>query len=161
RRPDTLLDLLPIPPRIKDLIRGIEHPDHPYASRSEKVFAVLIAMLGGSCTDQQMSDVLLNPDLAISAHVREQPNPETYLDRQIAKAREAARDPCVAELNETYAAVMVGDTVAIMRIEEDDIGLLKVSAFEQWLANRAVQCGKKQVPLAKYWLKHPQRRQYR
>ena len=36
----------------------------------------------------------------------------------------------VTELNENYAAVMIGDTITIMRIEDDDIKFLKVSAFE-------------------------------
>ena len=161
RRPDILLDLLLISPRIKDLITGIENLDHPYASRSEEVFAVLIAMLGGGCTDQQIRDVLLNPRLAISAHVREQREPECYVERQIANAREVVTDPVVTELNENYAAVMIGDTITIMRIEDDDIKFLKVSAFEQWHSNRFVQRDKKRVPLGRYWFNHPLRRQHR
>jgi hypothetical protein len=41
------INALPISKRIRDLIRGIDNPDHPYASRSEAVFAVIVAMVGG------------------------------------------------------------------------------------------------------------------
>jgi hypothetical protein len=38
---------LPISKRMKDLIRGIDDPKHSYASRSEAVFAVIVAMVDG------------------------------------------------------------------------------------------------------------------
>lgn len=162
RRPD--LDRLPIPARIKDLIRGIDDPGHHYPSRSEKVFAVLIAMISVGCSDEQVRAILLDPELPISAHVLEatNPNPSEYLEKQISKAREAAIDPYVVDLNERYAVVMVGSDVAIMKTNKDgDVVLMRYEAFKHWLADRpAVQVGKRQVPLAKYWFDHPQRRKY-
>jgi hypothetical protein len=72
---------------MRNLIRGNEpDPNHPYNTRSESVFAVIIAMVGNGYTDDQIEAVLLNPDNPISAHVLEQPDPEKYLARQIIKA---------------------------------------------------------------------------
>ncbi len=45
----TGIEALPVSQRIKNLIRGIGHPDHSYASRSEAVFAVIIAMVVACC----------------------------------------------------------------------------------------------------------------
>jgi hypothetical protein len=157
----NMLDALPISDRVKNLIRGIDDPQHPYGSRSERVMAVLIAMAGAGCTDQQMTAVMRDASLPIGQHVRDQQSDsDRYLARQIARARKAAADPDVAKLNETYAFVLVGDKTAVMKESTDGFKLLTVSAFEQWHANRFVQRGKKRLPLAKHWLTHPQRRQY-
>ena len=74
-------------------------------------------------------------------------------------------DPRVGKLNETYALVLVGDKAAVLKTPDDGgIKFLTLSAFEQWLGNKFVQYqtrdGTKRTPLAKYWLHHPQRRQY-
>jgi Family of unknown function (DUF5906) len=66
----------------------------------------------------------------------------------------------VVKLNQSYALVIVGDKTAVMKNVGDDISFLTVSAFEQWHANRHVVRHDKTVPLAKFWLTHPQRRQY-
>jgi hypothetical protein len=49
------VDALPVSDRIKKLIRGIDDPEHPYSSRSERVMAVLVAMAGSGCTDERWS----------------------------------------------------------------------------------------------------------
>jgi hypothetical protein len=71
-------DALPVSARIKNLIRGIDDPDHPYTSRSEAVFAVVLAMLGAGCTDDQIEAVLLDPSYPIAAHVLDQSKPGEY-----------------------------------------------------------------------------------
>ena len=76
--------------RIKDLIRGIDDPEHPYPSRSERVMAVLAAMVGAGCTNEEMTTVMLDRDLPIGEHVREQAKMVDYLSRQIKHAREIA-----------------------------------------------------------------------
>jgi hypothetical protein len=68
---------------MKDLIRGIDDPEHVYPSRSEQVMAVLVAMAAAGCTDDQMADVMLDKGLPIGEHVREQPKVFNYLTRQI------------------------------------------------------------------------------
>jgi Family of unknown function (DUF5906) len=107
-----------------------------------------------------MMAVMRAEHLPIGQHVRDQADPAKYLDRQITQARRKAIDPDVAALNETYAFVLVGDKTAIMKTSSEGFRFLTVLAFEQWHANRFVQRGEKRLPLAKHWLKHPQRRQY-
>ena len=161
RKAGVDIDALPISKRMKDLIRGIDDPDHPYDSRSEAVFAVIIAMVGAGCADDQIEAVFLDGSHPISAHVFEQSKPPEYLARQIARARKIATDPHVARLNEHYALVIVGDTSAILKTTDDGFKLLTIQAFQQWLANKYVYNSEdKKVPLAKHWMQHPQRRQY-
>jgi hypothetical protein len=119
------IDTLPISKRMKDLIRGVENPDHPYASRSEAVFAVIVAMVGGGCADDQIEAVFLDTSHPISAHVLEQPKPSEYLARQIAEARKA--DPHVARLNEHHALVIVGDKCVILKTT--DVGIKRRDAM--------------------------------
>jgi Family of unknown function (DUF5906) len=154
---------LPISKRMKDLIWGIDDPKHPYASRSEAVFAVIVAMVGGGCADAQIEAVFLYAGHPISAHVLEQAKPLEYLARQIARARESTTvaDPEVAKLNEHFALVVVGDKCAILKTTGDSIKFWTVQAFDQWHANQFVRISEtKKLPLAKHWLRHPQRRQY-
>jgi hypothetical protein len=111
--------------------------------------------------DEQMQAIFLDPGYPISAHILEQTKPSEYLARQIANAREDATDPDVARLNQTYALVIVGDKAAIINEQHDGgFRLLTPQAFSQWHANHFVSCGQKQIPLAKHWLQHPQRRSY-
>jgi hypothetical protein len=152
------IDALPIPKRMKDLIGGIDDPEHPYATRSEAVFAVIIAMVGAGCADNQIETVFLGTNYAISAHVLEQSKPSEYLARQIARAREMATDPHVAKINENYALVIVGDKSAILKTTDDGIKFLTLPAFAQWHANQYVYDSEnKKVPLATHWMHHPQR----
>src|SRR5262249_8031058 len=76
--------------RIKNLIRGIDDPEHEYPSRSERVMAVLTAMVSAGCTDEQMAAVVLDRSLPIGEHVRDQPKMVAYLTRQIKYARAVA-----------------------------------------------------------------------
>jgi Family of unknown function (DUF5906) len=75
-------------------------------------------------------------------------------------------DRDIAEINATYALVIVGGTAAIMKFKSDGrFELLKPSSFTQWFSNHSVTRsgpdGKpKSIPLAKYWLDHKERRQY-
>ena len=152
------IDALRVSQCIKNLIRGVEDESHPYESRSEEVFAVLIAMAAEGHTDEEMAAVMAGE---IGQHIRDQSNPNKYLARQIAKAREAAADKDIARLNENHALVIVGDKTAILK-EQPDGGVMFLShvGFDNWLKNRHVVRDGKQISLAKYWLSHSQRRQY-
>src|SRR5262249_56634610 len=87
RRAAVDVDALPVSERIKNLIRGIDDPEHQYPSRSERVMAVLTAMVSAGCTDEQMAGVMLDKSLPIGEHVREQSRVVNYLKRQIEHAR--------------------------------------------------------------------------
>ena len=160
------IDLLPISSRMKNLIRGIDDPEHPYRSRSERVMAVLIAMASAGCSHEQFEAIFLDQRYPIAAHVLDQPKPSEYLAKHIKKFRKLAVDPRVASLNESYALVLVGDKAAVMNTSvAEGIRMLTVSAFKQWLANQYVpfqdkKGDEKRIPLADYWLQHKQRRQY-
>ena len=92
-QPLASLDELPpeVTPRIRMLIVQGCDPDEPdrYASRSEVTYAVACGMVRGGCTNEQIAAVLLDPDMGISAHTREQKRPLDYAERQIEKARDA------------------------------------------------------------------------
>jgi hypothetical protein len=94
------VDSLPVTDRIKDLIRGVDDPEHTYGSRSERVFAVVMAMVGAKRPDQQIHDIMFDKRLPIGAHVREQPKPADYLVRQIrhALAKLAGPDAVIREI---------------------------------------------------------------
>lgn len=59
---------------------------HP--SRSHTVFAVVCQLVRGGADDDVIAAVLLDPDLGVSAHVREQRRPLAYATRQIRNARQ-------------------------------------------------------------------------
>ena len=72
-----------------------------------------------------------------------------------------ATDQVVARLNKNNALVIVGDKTVILKEQSDgEIQLLSLSAFENWFRNKHVMRGEKPVPVAKYWMSHPERRQY-
>jgi hypothetical protein len=162
------IDTLPVSARIKNLIRGVGDPEHPYKSRSEEVFAVLIAMASSGCSDEQMEAVLLDARVPIAAHVLEQPKPPLYLARQIKKAR-AARDDAtskaIAELNEKHALILLGDKSMVLKESVSADGrpafeFLSKTAFNTWYQNRTVVVNDKRRTLGELWLNHPERRQY-
>jgi Family of unknown function (DUF5906) len=67
----------------------------------------------------------------------------------------------VAQLNETYALVIVGDKTAVMKTStEEGVQIISVVAFTTWLENQFVYHGDGRESLGRYWLSHPERRQY-
>jgi hypothetical protein len=80
--------------------------------------------------------------------------------RSFNKPEQVLADPIISKLNERFALVIIGDTTAVLKTSNNEISFLKVPAFEQWHVNRHVQYNDKKVPLGKYWITHPQRRQY-
>lgn len=155
------VERLPISERIRSMIKSGSDPDASERGRSECVLAVAIALAAIGCTDEQFRAIFLDPKYLISAHVLDQPKRDEYLGKQIAKARELAVDPDVAEINEKYAFVIVGDKPAILMTEGKEIKFWTLSAFKTYFANRHVQLGKKRIKLADHWIEHPQRRTYR
>ncbi len=160
RGAELVVSALPVSKRILDLIKGIDDPEHHYSSRSERVMAVLVALAGAECSDEVIAAIMFDERLPIGEHIREKSEPQKYLDRQITQARKMATDADVAELNKTYALVLVGDKPAVMKETPEGPRFLTIAAFNQWFANRRVRRGGNLILLAKHWLSHPQRRQY-
>jgi hypothetical protein len=127
-RKASFIDTLPISARMRNLIRGIDDPAHPYKSRNERVFAVMIAMVGAGCAEETIRAVFLDPQYPISAHVLEKRN----FDRQLRKARQAvldALDRDVAALNKTYAVVLVGGRAVVMKEGRSSLGRPEVAFY--------------------------------
>jgi hypothetical protein len=91
--------------------------------------------------------------------------PREALEAIAGKAKQqAAGDPedKIAELNKGYALVLVGGKAVVMKNESDSkFSLMPTGAFKTWLDNEPpVMVAKAVVPLSKFWLTSPQRRQY-
>lgn len=172
--PQADVALLPISDKMKALIPTDGGDYGKDGDRSAALMAVLTAMAASNCTDEQMYAVMWHEP--IGQHAREQSNLGRYFQRQVDRAREfAARpdatkqfgvtedDPNIAELNRDYALVLVGGRSAILRETDQEPGgytLLSHSAFDNWFANRYVAPNKKRMALSKYWMSHPDRRNY-
>jgi hypothetical protein len=166
-----------IPARIKALIVQGADPEDPtkYGSRSHVVWAVTCALLRAGCKPETIASVILDPDYGVSEHVRRQPRPVAYAERQIQRAREEVEEPMLRVLNEKHA--VIGDMGGRCRIisEVVDLGLgsprmrLAKQSFDDFrnrYMNRFVTVGKTEDGKPKlkaagaWWLGHPMRRQY-
>lgn len=74
--------------RVKALIVTGVDADEPerWADRSRLVLYVLCEMIRADIPQEVMKTIILDPDLGISAHVREQKGADKYADRQIQRA---------------------------------------------------------------------------
>ena len=155
---DIDIDRLRVSKRIKKLIRSGD-PGEEYESRSEMVFAVLMAMAAAGHSDAEMAAVMAG---AVGDHIRDQADPEKCLKRQIARAREKATDPEVKELNKTYATAVAGARPVII-VEEPGkpVELWPIETLTHILRGRFVMQDDTRVPLAKHWLENPMRRQFK
>jgi hypothetical protein len=140
--------------------------------RSRGVARITCGLVRANCTDQQIESVLWHQP--ISAHFREQADPNRAIQRVIRWARaEVATNSAVSQfnavdldvvtLNETYALVIVGGKTVVLKETPHEPGgymLLSHSAFDHWFANRHVVRDNKRVTLSRYWMSHPDRRHH-
>lgn len=88
--PDHLYEILPPEPEwVEAIMTGDNPPSKNYASRSELVYAAVIWMLFRGMQPGQVLSIIMSPDVGISAHVLENPNPLAYAHRQVTRAMEA------------------------------------------------------------------------
>jgi hypothetical protein len=176
-RLDSLDDLpTTVNDKTKALIVQGDDPDDPtkYPSRSEALFAVLCEMVRADCSDDQIAAVILDPDYGISGHVLDQPRPQQYAARQIQRAREEAINPYLRKLNEEHAVIediggkcRVISEVMDIALERTRISRQSFEDFRNRYMHVSVSIGKDKdgndikQPLGKWWLQHPQRRQYK
>lgn len=174
------VDIDALPPSVTSAIRALivngDDPDDPtkYGSRSEALWAVMCALVRAGCEDDQIAAVILDPDYGISAHVLEQARPQQYAARQIKRAKEHAIDPWLTTLNDRHAVIEdIGGKCRVIS-EVMDFALkrprLSRQSFEDF-RNRYMHIqinigtdkdGKPvTAPLGAWWLKNPNRRQYR
>ena len=160
------------------IVQGLD-PDNPSkfgSSRSEWLFFACCEMVRGGCTDDQIYAVITDPDYLISASVIDKGSrSHAYAVRQIARAREEAIHPMLRSFNEEYA--VVGDVNGRCRVIWESTTIVAdqirpkivYKSFEDfsnyWLNKRVAIAGAQgqqvEVPAARWWLSHPNRRQYR
>jgi hypothetical protein len=73
-------------------------------------------------------------------------------------------DADAIEINKNYALILAGDKAVVMKFEtisgQDQFRLIQVDSFKRWFANKFVTVGRKPIPIAEYWMRHQERRQY-
>ncbi|GGE55799.1 VapE domain-containing protein [Actibacterium pelagium] len=85
--PDDLNSIIPLDQKWAEVIlTGENPPDKNYSSRSELVFAATLWMLGKGMEPGHVLSILIDPEIGISAHVLDNPNPTKYGRRQIQRA---------------------------------------------------------------------------
>ena len=136
--PHVNIDALPVSDRIRHMIRtgeDIEDPT-PFASRrSERAFAVLIAMAAAGCDDPTMAAVMLDPALPIGAHIREQKDLRKYLVRQIAEARKYASSHAMA--NRSEMRTDLGNARRLVRAYGESLRYIHVwKSWVVWVGGR-------------------------
>ncbi len=158
------------------LVQGLD-PEEPskHPSRSEWQYAASCALVRAGIPDDVHRAVLLDPGFQISASVLDKgKSAEKYVTRQIKRAHEQ-RNAC-AELEEVNSSFAVVDSCGgkcriLHEVMDPQTGLqgvdfLGINDFCLSLGNRKVQIGEstkgipKFAPLAKWWLAHPERRQF-
>ena len=158
------------------IVQG-KDPDNPekWVSRSEPLLWVCCEMLRAGCSDDLIYSVITDPSFGISESVLEKgTRAEKYAIRQIEQAHEYVVDPMLRFLNEKHA--VIGDVNGKCRIvsEYADPALkrpgISFQTFEdfcnRYLNTTVETLGGKdgaspvQVPLGKWWVRHPMRRSY-
>lgn len=167
------VDELPddVPGVVKVIIVQGDNPDdftQFNGDRSKAVWYVVCELVRQKVPDETIFSVITDPDFGISGHVLDQPRSEKYALRQIERAHEYAVDPDLRELNERYAVVtnLGGRCRVVEEVWDERLkrSLLTTMAFEDFrnalLNQRKELKDKEHMPLAEWWLRHPQRRQY-
>ena len=180
RRLSTIdeLDEWNVPDRIKIVCVQGRHPEEPKQgdnSRSAWLFDACCNLVRFNVPDEIIYSIITDPGFGISESVLEfKGKSHAYAIRQIEKAKEHSIDPKLRELNTRYAVItnFGGKCRIIERIQDMGLNRSRVtkSSFEDfrnsWM-HIQVEVGSdkdgnpKFMELGKWWLKHPQRRQYR
>jgi hypothetical protein len=158
--PSSLIGMLYVPDE------GAGKPHGGKATRSEWLFSFLTQALGAKLKPKIIAKACLDPifrGCAIHEHCIENGGNE-YVARQIKHAQEQLKvsaDGEVININKTHALVLAGNKATVMKFDEkQQFRLVSVDAFNKWFANQSVIIDGKSRPLADYWLRHKERRQY-
>lgn len=171
------LDEWNVPERVKIIIVQGRHPDQPKGgdnSRSAWLFDCVCQLVRLNVPDEVIFSIITDPEWNISESVRENKGGgEQYAIRQIKNAKEWIEDPNLRKMNSRHAIIgNIGGRCRVIEEVEDDVlsrSKLTISSFED-IRNRYshmhVEIGKDKedkpikVPLGKYWLLHPMRKQF-
>lgn len=171
------LDQWSVPDRTKVIIVQGSHPDEPKTgdnSRSAWVFDVCCSLVRCDVPDEVIFSILTDPDFGISESILDKaPNGDKYAVRQIERAKEHTVSPHLRDMNEKHA--VIGNMGGKCRVVEEtwDGSLKRFKLTRQSFddlrnryMNTLVQIGTDakgnpiMKPKGKFWLEHPQRRQF-
>lgn len=168
------LDEYHVPDRVKVIcVQGFD-PDTPKDgdnSRSAWVFDAVCNLKRCEVPDEIVYGIITDPGFKISESVLESSNPHKYALKQIRSAKEAIESEWLRYLNERFAVIgnIGGKCRVVEEVYDESLKRTRLikSTFEDFRnrymnQNEAVQQGNKvrMVPVGKWWLEHPRRRQY-
>jgi hypothetical protein len=168
------LDKYSVNDRIKVLVVQGTDPYDPnkYPSRSEALFDCVCQLLRAKVPDEVVYSVLTDKGFGISSSVLDKKNPKYYAERQIKNGKEHVEHPKLRELNVRHAVIRnLGGKCRIIEEVYDPIlkrPKLTKQSFQDfqngYMHTKVVVMGGKgkpiEVPLGRWWLNHPMRRQY-
>lgn len=178
------LDEWSVPDRVKIIIAQGHHPDQPKEkdnSRSSWVFDCACSLVRCNVPDAVIYSILTDPGWGISQSVLElKSGADRYARRQILRAKQYSEDPLLLQMNDRHAVIgNIGGKCVVIEEVDDHLKLhngqtynrtkLTMSSFDsinQRYLNKKVKVGTTKdgadvsMPLGKYWLQHPMRRQY-
>lgn len=166
-----------VPDRVKVIIVQGCLPDEPKKgdnSRSAWLFDCVCNLVRYNVPDDVIYSIITDRDFGISASVIDAGSGmERYAMRQIARAKEEAINPWLRKLNDRYAVIgnIGGKCRVIEELDDPVLGRSRLTrqSFEDFCnryLNVQVPAGKNRagedifVPAGKWWLRHPDRRQY-
>ena len=151
-----------------------EEPDRWEGDRSKALWAVCCSLVRANVEPERIYAVITDPNLGIGESVLDKGSGiERYAWKQIEDAEEFAEAPELRALNSKHAVIEnYGDQCMVIEEEEDPLtGRSFISAqsfpeFGKRYQNRKIRWVNekeepKSMPLGKWWLDHPRRRQYR
>jgi hypothetical protein len=171
------LDKWGVPDRVKVILVQGTHPDEPKVgdnSRSMWIFDAVCQLHRCEVPDEVIFSIITDPEFGISESVLEKGNnAERYAIRQIERAKEEAVDPWLRKLNEKHAVIAnTGGKCRIIQevldpsLKRSRLTRMSFEDFRNSLMHRNIDIGKdekglpKMMEVGKWWLKHPQRRQF-
>lgn len=171
--PEVDIEQIELTERIRELIRTGEDPSKRYASRSEALFAVTLALISRGLNDSLIAGILLDPRYGISSKVLEQKKPRRYVMVTLRKARSAhfvgdakTIEEAIKEMNQRHAVVNVGGRCLILTEGEDpvlkrrEVNLGYVADLRLQYGNKKILVNEKAITIADLWLQNEHRRQY-
>lgn len=163
-------------PKVSDDVKVVvvqgHDPDNPrrWPSRSEPLFWVVCEMIRAGTPDDVIYSVITDPGFGISESVLDKGSrAERYALQQIehAHAEADAEGGPLAELNLRHAVVAnVGGRCRVLCEDLDGStgrAAIVYQTFEDFrnrYSNRFVEDGDRRIPLADWWIRHPERRHF-
>ena len=169
------LDQWNVPDRVKVICvqgRDPEEPKEGDDSRSAWLFDGVCNLVRCGVPDQVVYSVITDPGFKIAESVLEASNSDRYAKKQIKSAKEAVESSWLHKLNSTYAVIgnLGGRCLVVEEVYDEAMKRQRLvkqtfSDFQNRYRNQYEETtdakgNVKLVPVGKWWLDHPKRRQY-